>query len=340
MKFLPLIRKTILRAAVLAGLSTALALPAAAASAELVSGQNTVVTADGSNQIGSMIVREISAKQAETGDSGILRKVELSEDRKLAFVKYETDEEAAVTVRFFNDYEKPEDKRLIAETEAKTAEPGKGTLMFSLAEIESRIPEYFELEAVAASASGAESRVGSSVYSESISFAANATEEDFPAGYYVPVNIKGGAPKAAMFALNDAEEGPESTGSVTGYIAYNTDLVLLDSDTQYTVNEKKNTVTFSPIPTELAALGERGMAQVGGVVVRGEDSIEDDVFFLNAGATVNGDSMTMQLAEPESLGDLYDTMNLTMTAADGDGGQNGYFVEEDVFDEIVEGKVK
>lgn len=219
----------------------------------------------------------------ETDQESCVWDVTFSADHNSATVYYTTETETAITLKFYNDYTEASEKQLICETEPVLLSTQNEEQTIDLTALAEKLPKYFELEVQTQTADGKEEIYATSAYTEAITFVHNATEKDFPKGYYVAIDAEGEQAENAIGLFSADEDITKNVSYVKGYVAYNRNLVLLDGDTPYTIDEKDKMVTFSPIPQALQGLSEEELLASPGILLRSEGSIEEDIAFLNGG---------------------------------------------------------
>ena len=263
---------------------------------------------------------ETGTDAEETGKNFIY---ELTVDRKQGTVTaaYSAEENAHISVKVYNDYQDETEKKLLFTLGPVFASKENESVTLSLPK--NALPDYFELESEITTVSGETTGYQTSIYTEDLQFALNATETDFPDGYYVKIDASN-APKLSKMpglmksaAPDGTDAGEMQDGTAEGYFVYNTDLVLLSDDVPYTLTGEgeDRSVVFDSIPEELAGMTEQEIKEMKGFVIPAANVADADTFLLNGGVTVTPDGLSMKLAEPTSIDDLYAMMNVTMLGA-------------------------
>ena len=283
------------------------------------------LSADGSSLLGDVLVQEWN-QQTGSGVTGLA-----FEDGQFT-TRCNVQEPGTLVVRVYTDsteYIAAEDRQLLWQSAPVAVAIGESTFTVPLSGY--TLPEYFEADAVFTGESGETCSYTTSAYTYDIVFAKNATREDFKPGYYVA--LKGTTPiddskenevpsvMTAALASAPSEDETETNAATAeveadGYVAYNPGLILLSSDTKYTVIKESSILVFDELPAALAGMSEEEILAIDGFVVRSATSVDEDVFFLNGGISLKDSrgALVMSLREPETLDEMYESMNIALAS--------------------------
>lgn len=264
-----------------------------------------MLTSGGDSLIGDMIASAWREQPQDTVPGCDVAGIDVDRDAGVVTVRYSAEEEAALDIRIRGDGDEGpllwESPRTVLSPEAESvALPLDGDAL----------PEFFEVEATLTGRDGKTAGYEVRDYTSDVVFTRNATAADFPEGYYVPI-VDG--VRQDLAAAADGAAAAADADDINGYIAYSPDLVLLDPDTPYTL--ENGVARFDTLPEQLAGMTEEELSEIGGIVIRGRQRVEDDVYLLNGGAVLEDGGLTMQANAPESAGQVYDRMNLASNIA-------------------------
>lgn len=197
------------------------------------------VTSDGSSYLGNTI-----AKMMSSADGGAcVYNIQIDREAHTATLSYNVTEPTGIMLRICNDYNNKDgsDKMELYCFGPYVLEPGQSEIVVQLPALPAStdLPEYFVVEAEPVGSTDTADIYSEYSYTESLQKLNSASPEDYPDGYFVPVT-------AAADTASLQAEGIETDtrGATEGFIVYNEDLLLLNSDTQLLSSDDNNDLSM------------------------------------------------------------------------------------------------